>query len=76
MNVKLVTSLEQDECFSKDGLKQCCVVTSHDSNVNQLTPQSRVLLENLTVAQLVNKSRVFYGIKGSLPRSQQPASSH
>ena len=40
---------------------------------NQLTARSRVLLEKLTVPQLVKKFSAFYETKGSLPSSQQPA---
>jgi len=40
---------------------------------NQPTPWSRVLLDKLTVTQLVKKFSAFYGPKGLSPSSQEPA---
>jgi hypothetical protein len=37
------------------------------------TPRSTVLLEQLSVSQLVKKLPAFYGTEGSLPRLQVPA---
>jgi hypothetical protein len=40
---------------------------------NELTPWSRILLQKLTVAQLVEKFPAFMEPESSLPCSQQPA---
>jgi hypothetical protein len=40
---------------------------------SQLNPRSRVLLEKLTVTQLVKKFPAFMGPEGSLPSSKDPA---
>jgi hypothetical protein len=41
--------------------------------IYRLTPWSTVLLEKLTVSQLVKKFPAFMKHKGSLPHSQMPA---
>ena len=40
---------------------------------HSLTPWSRVLLEKLTIPQLVNKFPSFMEPEGSLPQTQEPA---
>jgi hypothetical protein len=41
--------------------------------ISALAPQSRDILEKLTVAQLDKKFPAFYGTQRSLPYSQEPA---
>jgi hypothetical protein len=48
----------------------------YSSSKVELTPCSRLLLEKLTVAQLVTNSATLMKPEGSLPCSQKPASSN
>jgi len=50
------------------------VQTLHDGEWP--TPWNTVVLEELISPQLVKKFLAFYGDRGSLPHSQQPASCH
>jgi hypothetical protein len=46
------------------GITKCRFLVYCLYEVNELTPWSRVLLQNLTVTQLVNEYLAFYGIRG------------
>ena len=55
----------------------CYAVDTQSSNIlNQLTPWSKFHLQKLRISHLFKKFLAFYGTQISLPRSQEPVTSH